>query len=103
MNVKIEKSDRKDKRFVAIFSDKDGKKIKTTHFGLKNPKIGAFIDHNNLKLKNNYLKRHDPKVSNENWNEPMSAGALSRWILWNKKTFKSSFDDFVKRFKLNQK
>lgn len=97
MNVKLAKSDRADKRFVAVFRDKDGNKVKTTHFGLKKPSIGTYIDHNNLKLKNNYLKRHE---KNENWNDPMSAGALSRWILWNKKTFKSSFDDYKKRFKL---
>ena len=97
MNVKLNKSDRADKRFVAVFRDKDGNKIKTTHFGLKNPAIGTFIDHNDLKLKNNYLKRHEP---NENWKDFMSAGALSRWILWNKKTFKSSFEDYKKRFKL---
>jgi hypothetical protein len=26
-----------------------------------------------------YLKRH---MKNENWNDPYTAGALSRWILW---------------------
>ena len=39
MNVKIGKSDRADKRFVAVFSDKKGNKIKTTHFGLKKSSI----------------------------------------------------------------
>jgi len=97
MNVKISKSDRADKRFVAVFTDKDGKKVKTTHFGLKNPSTGAYIDHNNLKKKINYLKRHKP---NENWNDYMSAGSLSRYILWNKKTYKDSVDDYKKRFKL---
>ena len=90
----------KDKRLVAIFFDDNNKKIKTTHFGLKNPKIGAFPDHNNEKLKTYYLKRHNPKVTNENWNDYMTAGALSRWILWNKKTIKESIEDFKRRFKL---
>ena len=100
MKVEIKSSPMKDKRLVAIFFDDNNKKIKTTHFGLKNPKIGAFPDHNNEKLKTNYLKRHNPKVTNENWNDMFSAGALSRWILWNKKTIKESIEDFKHRFKL---
>ena len=100
MKVEIKSSPMKDKRLVAIFFDDNNKKIKTTHFGLKNPKIGAFPDHNNEKLKTNYLKRHNPKVTNENWNDMFSAGALSRWILWNKKTIKESIEDFKRRFKL---
>ena len=95
--VEISKSNRNDKRFVAVFRSDDGKKIKTTHFGLKNPKRGTFIDHQNDKLKENYLKRHK---ENENWKDPMSAGALSRWILWNKPSLKSAIDDFKKKFKL---
>ena len=51
MKVEIKSSPMKDKRLVAIFFDDNNKKIKTTHFGLKNPKIGAFPDHNNEKLK----------------------------------------------------
>tara|TARA_R100000231_G_scaffold120356_1_gene90469 strand:- start:2931 stop:3227 length:297 start_codon:yes stop_codon:yes gene_type:complete len=97
MNVSITNSDRADKRFKAVFTDKDGKKVKTTHFGLKNFAKGTFIDHNNNKLKSNYLKRHAPR---ENWNDMYSAGALSRWILWNKKTLASSISDFKNRFKL---
>jgi hypothetical protein len=34
--------------------------------------------------KDAYLARH--KV-NEDWTTPYNAGSLSRWILWNKKTF----------------
>tara|TARA_R100000231_G_scaffold138781_1_gene118016 strand:- start:1834 stop:2130 length:297 start_codon:yes stop_codon:yes gene_type:complete len=97
MNVKIGLSDRADKRFVAVFRDKDGNKVKTTHFGLKRPNIGTFIDHKDEELKTNYLKRHKPR---ENWEQFMTAGSLSRYILWNKPTFKKSFEDYKKRFKL---
>tara|TARA_R100001129_G_C5103858_1_gene185121 strand:+ start:198 stop:494 length:297 start_codon:yes stop_codon:yes gene_type:complete len=97
MKVEIKSSPMKDKRLVAIFFDDNNKKIRTTHFGLKNPKIGAFPDHNNEKLKTNYLKRHKPR---ENWSDMYSRGALSRWILWNKKTIKESIEDFKRRFKL---
>lgn len=97
MKVDISKSDRADKRFVAVFTDDDGKKVKTTHFGLKNPVSGTYIDHNDLKKKINYLKRHK---KNENWADFQSAGSLSRYVLWNKKTFKDSVNDYKKRFKL---
>ncbi len=96
MKVVISKSPLKEKRFMAVFSE-DGKKIKTTHFGFKNFKKGTFIDHQDEEIKKNYLKRHKPR---ENWQDKFSAGALSRWILWNKKTFQESLDDFKKRFKL---
>lgn len=97
VKVEISKSNRNDKRFQAVFFDDNNKKIKTTQFGLKNPKIGTFIDHKNEKLKENYLKRHK---KNENWNDYMTAGSLSRYILWNKKTFQDSLKDYKKLFKL---
>jgi hypothetical protein len=97
VKVDITKSNRADKRFVAVFRSDDGTKIKTTHFGLKNAKNGTFIDHQNNKLKENYLKRHK---KNENWNDPMSAGALSRWVLWNKSSLNSSIQDYKSKFKL---
>lgn len=93
MKVEIVKSDRGEKRFKAVFS-KDNKKVKTTHFG----SLGkSYIDHNDVKLKTNYLKRHKPR---ENWNDKFSAGSLSRYILWNKKTLKDSIRDYKKIFDL---
>ena len=97
VKVDITKSKRADKRFVVVFSSDDGTKIKSTHSGLKNPKNGTFIDHQNNKLKENYLKRHK---KNENWKDPMSAGALSRWVLWNKSSLNSSIEDYKSKFKL---
>ena len=47
--------------------------------------------------KESYLARH--RV-NEDWNDVMSAGALSRWILWNEPTIEASVKDFKKRFNL---
>tara|TARA_R110002126_G_scaffold283163_1_gene432290 strand:- start:1113 stop:1412 length:300 start_codon:yes stop_codon:yes gene_type:complete len=97
VKVEILKSNRNDKRFVAIFYDSDNKKIKTTHFGLKNPKIGTFIDHQNKEMKQNYLKRH---IKNEKWNDFETAGSLSRFILWNKPTLVASLNDYKRRFNL---
>jgi len=36
----------------------------------------------------------------ENWNNYMSAGSLSRYILWNKPTLKASIADYKKKFNL---
>lgn len=82
------------KKFKAIFY-KDGKKVKTVPFGA----LGSsdFTKHKDKDRKQNYLVRHRAR---ENWNDPMTAGALSRWILWNKPSLKDSISDYLKRFKL---
>jgi hypothetical protein len=90
MTLVITKSDKTDKRYKAVF---DGKK--TIHFGSKGG--STFLEHNDTKKKDAYLARH--KV-NEDWTTPYNAGSLSRWILWNKKTFTESVNDFKKRFNL---
>lgn len=95
MKVVIKPSTRKEKKFMAIFYDK-GKKIKTTHFGAKG--MSDFTIHKNPERKERYLNRHRRR---ENWEDAFSAGALSRWILWNKPTLKASISDYKKRFKFS--
>jgi hypothetical protein len=68
----ITNSDKSDKRLKAIFSNG-----KTVHFGLKGG--STYIDHKDKKKRANYLARHKVR---ENWDDPYSAGALSRWLLW---------------------
>ena len=43
--------------------------------------------------KKRYIERHQ---KNENWNNPETAGYLSRLILWNKPTVKESSNDINK-------
>ena len=93
ITVEIKESNNS-KRMTAIFF-RDGKKVKTTHFGQRGS--STYIDHNDKSLKTNYIKRH---IVNENWDDYMSAGSLSRYILWNKPTLKSSIADYMKMFKL---
>ena len=97
MRVEFGKSKRNDKRLVAVFYNDDDKKVKTTHFGLKNPKFGTFIDHKDRQSKELYLKRHRVR---ENWDDYQSAGSLSRHILWNKPTLEKSITDYKNIFKL---
>lgn len=93
MSVVIKKSDKDGKKMTAIFTD--GKKKKTIHFGAEG--MSDFTIHKDPKRKERYLKRH---IKRENWNNPQTAGALSRWILWNKPTLSASIKDFKTRFKL---
>lgn len=95
--VEIKPATQKNKKLQAIFYDSNKKKIETIAFGAKG--MSDFTLHKDPKRKERYLKRH---MKNENWNNPLTAGALSRWILWNKPTLKASIDDFVNRFKLNE-
>ena len=78
-------------KYTAVFSDPK----KTTHFG----SIGYtdFTKSRDEQKKEAYLARHKAR---ENWNDPTTAGALSRWILWNEPTLAASIKDFKQRFKL---
>ncbi len=69
----IKQSTRKNKKFMIIFSNPK----KTIHFGSKNSK--TYLDHRDKKKRENYILRH--KV-NENWNDPLTAGTLSFYLLW---------------------
>ena len=88
--LEVKPSTQKNKKYVAIFDDGS-----STHFGSAGS--STYIDHNDEKKKDAYIARH--KV-NENWNDPKTAGALARYILWNKKTLKESVADYKKRFNL---
>ena len=92
--VVIKKSTDPKKKLMAIFSLDNGRK-KTVHFG----QAGA-PDYTKTKdeaQKARYLKRHRPR---ENWDSPMTAGALSRWILWSLPSRQASIRSYKKRFNL---
>lgn len=97
----ITKSDKPEKKMKATFcmcekkNECKGSNHKVVHFGQKGS--STYLDHKDDEKKKNYLARHK---ENENWNNPLTAGALSRFILWNKKTLTDSIADFKKKFKL---
>jgi hypothetical protein len=95
--LNIRASHKKDKKLDAVFEiDKEGhKKEKIVSFGAKG--MSDYTKHHDEERKERYLKRHQ---SAEDWNNPTSAGALSRYILWNKGTIKESIKDFKNKFKL---
>jgi hypothetical protein len=54
--------------------------------------------HHDKKRRENYIKRHE---KNEDWNNPMTAGALSRFLLWGPSTnLHTNIHLFKKRFGL---
>jgi hypothetical protein len=90
----IKRSHRPEKKFDAVFL-RDGRE-KTISFGAAG--MSDFTKHKNVTRRARYLKRHTGK--GEKWSQPDTAGALSRWILWNKPTFKASVADFKRRFRV---
>ena len=99
--LSIKPSERATKKYVATFCLCDGetkccdKERKRVHFGQK--ESSTYIDHKDTKKKDAYIARHKIR---EDFNNPLSSGALARFILWNKTTLSASISDFKKRFNL---
>lgn len=91
--IEIGKSPRATKRLVATF--KNGNRIIKVHFGQQGS--STFLEHRDILKKENYIARHQV---NEDWDNPIKAGTLARYILWNKPTLQSSIADFKARFGL---
>lgn len=92
--MEIYDSPRKMKRFMAVFADGD-----IIHFGSKNSK--TYIDHGDDVKRANYIARH--RV-NEDWENPKTAGSLSRFITWgDSDDIHKNIRDFKKRFKIKLK
>lgn len=79
-------------RYKAVFLQDNGRTL-TTRFG--DPNLDNYTIHKNPERKRLYLLRHR---ANENWNDPTSAGALSRWLLWDTTSFRENVRRFKNRF-----
>ena len=95
LTVRIEESTKSEKKLMAVFTKPNGR-TKTVHFGARG--MSDYTQHKDPKRKKNYLARHGGM--GEDWSNPMTAGALSRWILWGKPSLRESFNDFKKKFKI---
>ena len=91
--VKITKSPKKDKKYRAVFI-RNGRE-KSVDFGASG--YQHYSMHKDPERKQRYIDRHK---SRENWRDPTTAGALSRYILWNKPSFRASVSDYKRRFNL---
>jgi len=106
--LRVVKSSKAGKKWTAIFGDGGGNLEKQVHFGsagmrdytLVSDKASKFylpkmVDRN--VVRDSYKRRHKKDLETKN---PMRAGYLSYYLLWNKKTLASSIKDYKKRFKL---
>jgi hypothetical protein len=94
--LKIGRSTQPEKKMMAVF-EVDGRE-RTTHFGQAGAKDYTLHDKAVREArKKAYDSRHRPT---EDWSDPTSAGALSKFILWNKTSLSSAIADYKKRFNL---
>ena len=82
------------KKYDAVFKRRDNGKEKVIHFGGRG--YSDFTKHKDEARKDRYIKRHEKR---ENWNDPLTAGFHSRWVLWNKPDLKLSMLDAIRRMK----
>ena len=95
LTVRIQESTKPEKKLMAVFTKPNGR-TKTTHFGARG--MSDYTQHKDPKRMKNYLARHGGM--GEDWNDPVTAGALSRWILWGKPSLRESFNDYKKKFNI---
>lgn len=88
--IKISKSPRPEKKLRAYFSD-------GTHTDFGAAGYSDYTLHKDKMRKSRYDSRHKRR---EDWNNPKTAGSLSKWVLWNKPSLKSSISDYKKKFNL---
>ncbi len=88
MIVEIVKSKKPNKKFDAVID-----KTKTISFGAKG--FSDYTIHKDDDRKDRYIKRHK---TNENWNDPTTAGFYAKHVLWNKPSMKESIADLNKKF-----
>ena len=94
-NITLKKSSKSDKKYMVIINLSKSNSKKTIHFGAKD--YSDYTKHKDSERKQRYITRHK---KTENWKKSgiESAGFWSRWILWNKPSFKGSITDTEKRF-----
>lgn len=88
--IKIVKSPRSEKKLRAYFSD-------GTHTDFGATGYSDFTLHKDPERRDRYDSRHKRR---EDWNNPKTAGSLSKWVLWNKPSLKASISDYKRRFNL---
>lgn len=89
MNIIIKPSSKPEKKYTAIIDNK-----KQIHFGQAG--MSDFTKHKDTERKQRYIQRHK---TNQDWNDPLTAGFYAKNILWNKPTITESIKDTNKRFK----
>lgn len=97
--IKVIKSDKPLKKWMAIFKKEDGKE-KKVHFGFYNVKDlkNDYTLHKDKERRERYRTRHAKDLKT---NDPTRAGYLSYYILWGDSTsLKKNIQDYKKKFNL---
>lgn len=81
------------KKYVATFETNG--RTKKVSFGARG--YSDYTMHHDDTRRSRYLMRHR---SRERWSDPTSPGALSRYVLWNKRSVRASIADYKRRFNL---
>lgn len=93
---------RSPKKYVATFEVVNNKSGGRSHRSQKRVQFGQrgysdYTIHKDPERKERYLNRHRKR---ENWSDPTSPGALSRYILWESPSLKTSIRKYKQRFHL---
>ena len=94
--VSIKKSKISGKKYTATF-EINGKSasVKVIHFGASG--MSDFTKNLDIQRRNRYIKRH---IKDLRTNNPIRAGYLSMFVLWNKKSLSSGIKDYRKRLSI---
>ena len=96
MKVIIKPSTKYDKKYMAIFTDKNNK-TKTTFFGQRG--ANDFTITGDKERRRLYRNRHRKDLNTGDYKR---AGFLSRYILWgDSKSIRKNINSYKKRFNLN--
>ena len=90
--VVLKKSSNPKKKYDAYI---EGKKVSFGATGYSD-----FTQHKDEERKQNYIARHKP---NQNWNDLTTAGAWSRWLLWERKTIPEAIRNMESKFNVKIK
>lgn len=93
--VKIVRSAKADKKFDAHFLT-DKNRTKVVSFGSAG--MDDFTKTKDTEQQQRYIARHSR--GGENWSSPMTAGALSRYVLWSSPTLAGGIANYKRRFNL---
>jgi len=105
-SVKLFESPLKSKKYRAIFYH-DGTPFHHADFGgkgyrdftlINDPKSEYYLpdEKDRLDVRRRYIKRHSKM--DEDFDDPFTAGSLSRWVLWERPTLRESWEFYKDKF-----
>ena len=95
--ISIKRSTKKGKKYTATFQSGNGR-TKVIHFGAAG--MSDYTKHKDNARRQRYIKRHSKDLGTGN---PMRAGYLSMFVLWNKKSVAAGIADYRRRLNIYNK